>query len=163
MWITYLIFAIVELTCLACIIVGAYDAGRQKEKGEKIKDLSRLLWMVGGLILLISTPFFPLIVWDSARRTALRKHLNEPITSEMQLYGYKILDKRHFKEKTSFDNPEESRYLIDILDLLPSYSGAFIDVKVSEEFYNEKAKRGEFYLQENDPNAPALAPALQDQ
>jgi len=156
-----LIFTVVGLACLACIIIGTYNTGRQKGKGEKIRDLSKLLWIAGGLILLISTPLFSLIIWESSRRTAARRHLNEPITSEKQLYGYQVLEKRHFKEKLSFDSPEKSEYLINIRDLLPSNCGMFKDVKVSEKFYNEKAKKGKSYPPENDPNAPT--PALQDQ
>ena len=154
MWIVYLIFTIAELASLACISYGTYSAGYQKAKEEKIKDLSVLLWVVGGFILLICVPISSLIIWDTARRTAARQHLNEPIISEMQLYGYKIFGARHFIEKASFDSPEESKYFIDIYDLLSSYLGVFIDVEVSEEFYNEKVKKGKSYLPESEPNEP---------
>lgn len=151
MWKAHLIFAVVGLACLACIIIGAYSAGYQKAKKEKMKDLSKALWAIGGIVLCVCISIF----WLTTQRTTVRQRLNEPVTSEAQLYGYEIIDKRYFKEKASFDSPEESTYLIDIRDLLSSYSGVFTDVEVSEEIYT-KIEKGKSYLPGSDPNTPTL-------
>lgn len=157
MWIAYLIVAIVGLASLACIIVGAYISGCQKTKEGRTKDLAPALCIIGAVVLCVCIFVF----WLTTRIDLMHQCLNQPITSEMQLYGYKILDKRHFREKVSFDSPEKGKYFISIFRILPPF-WTFYDVEVSEEIY-PKLIKGKSYLPENDPNTPALTPALQDQ
>jgi hypothetical protein len=78
----------------------------------------------------------------------MRRRLNAPICYLGQLYGYKILDKRYFAEKPSFEKPATTDYFVDLEDLLPDGGIVLRNVKVSEKIYNDPAiEKGKEFLQ----------------
>lgn len=79
--------------------------------------------------------------------------LNPPITSEDQLYGYKVI-KKEYSEVTSSSGESKRICFIIIKDVIPhsriSITSSSITVSASEEFY-EKVSVGDMFF--NEPNA----------
>ena len=80
-------------------------------------------------------------------RTEMRRRLNEPIISEAQLYGYKILNFSSW-----YDNSKGMRYFIDIKDTISTnYRITLKKVEVTEKFH---LKEG-YLFSLDKPNAPS--------
>ncbi|MDP2910607.1 MAG: hypothetical protein Q8N58_02375 [bacterium] len=78
----------------------------------------------------------------------MQRRLNAPICSLGQLYGYKVLDKRYFAEKPSFEKLARTDYFVDLEDLLPDGGTILRNIKVSEKIYNDPAiEKGKEFLQ----------------
>ena len=107
---------------LTCICISLNGSQRSKSKTESANK-----WLLAGIICFTIGLFF--FHYGSCRLT-MRRRLNEPVFSEEQLYGYKILN-----FSSSYDASKGMQYFIDIEDTISPYGIILKDVEVSEKFH----------------------------
>jgi uncharacterized protein YneF (UPF0154 family) len=85
-------------------------------------------------------------------RKEMQRRLNQPVSSVVQLYGYKILDKRYTAEKPSSEALVKTNYFVDLEDLIPPQRGILKNVELLEKVYNdERVEKGASFFPD-DPN-----------
>lgn len=154
--VTEMIFFVMAIYCY---FKGIAEGRKRKEEEKQGKP--KIIGKNIAVICLVSIIAFIIFLIIGIRlgmiygKDTLRRRLNEPIVSTVQLYGYKVVNKRCYRKEGPDKSPRNS-FFVDIQDLLPAPfdQGLFLEnIETSEKIF-QGLKAGDIFPPNDEPNAP---------